>query len=365
MFYFLTPIQSDRLKLQKRDNSMCNISDPLGDGIERNLLKALGRLTTGLVNIPIRAIERRDAEKLAETEARIAITESLSKQISEQVGVSEEYVKIAGAKFAERIVREQNTLDKIVNKVTNNLQDTQQNETNNDHQTEDISDDWLNQFREVACKKNSEDAQNLFSKVLEGEIRNPGSFSLRSLTTLADMDQKVATLFNTFCSLSIVMLEDPNAFLQSPSNFKIRDVRVPIIRGSITDVATLQNRPNRRNPHTGQSAKISMSMYEKFGLGLNEFQLLSEYGLILDATYSNYPSFWYNNEIWVPMEPASTPPYKNENFQEITISGFCLTTVGKELFHITKRENPPEYLENLTEFLQEYYDVKIVRCIKQ
>ena len=50
--------------------------------------------------------------------------------------------------------------------------------------TEDISKDWLNEFRGIACKKSSEDAQNLFSKVLAGEIRKPGSFSLRATNYL-------------------------------------------------------------------------------------------------------------------------------------------------------------------------------------
>ena len=66
---------------------MCEIPDLLNKAIEKNLLKALGNLTTGLVNMPIRAIERRDAEKLAETNARIAITQSAAKQISEQLDV--------------------------------------------------------------------------------------------------------------------------------------------------------------------------------------------------------------------------------------------------------------------------------------
>ena len=34
---------------------MCDIPDLLNKAIEKNLLKALGNLTTGLVNMPIRA----------------------------------------------------------------------------------------------------------------------------------------------------------------------------------------------------------------------------------------------------------------------------------------------------------------------
>ena len=81
-----------------------------------------------------------------------------------------EYVKTAGIKHAAKIVQEQLNIDTIFTKTMERLQDEQANEADTESQIGDISDGWLNQFREVACKKNSEDAQDLFSKMLEGEI---------------------------------------------------------------------------------------------------------------------------------------------------------------------------------------------------
>ena len=328
---------------------MCNTLDAFGGGIERNLIKSATRLTTG-VNIPI---EHRDAEKLAETNARIAITQSVAKQISEQAGIFEEYVKIAVTKSFEKIVQEQLNLDMIVEEATNRLQDVQPNETDTNSQIGDISDDWLNQFRDSACKKNSEDAQDLFSRVLEGEIRKPGSFSLRALTTLADMDQKVATLFNTFCSLCIVNLVDSIAFQKSPSNLNMRDARVPIITGSNTFSGTFQH-------GSGEFAQKSEVIYKKYGFGINEFQLLLEYGFIQDVnTHTEYSSFLYNDKIWGIKKLPST----EGEFQAPRISGYSLSSVGKELFHITKRDNPPGYFELLIDFLEECYNVNIVRAL--
>ena len=334
---------------------MCNIPDLLGGNIERNLLKALGRLTTGLVNIPIGAIERRDAEKWAETNGRIANTQSVAKQISKQVEVPEEYIKAAGIKHAAKIVQEQFNLDMTVDKARDELRDVQPNETNTNSQIEDISDDWLNQFREIACKKSSEDAQDLFSKVLAGEIRKPGSFSPKALTTLADLDQKVATLFNTFCSLCIVSLENDDDFLKSRPNFKISDARVPIIRDTAIDAA-IPAYPARQ---LSEFAQISQSIYEKYGLRINEFQLLSEYGLVLDSTLIEYSHFWYNNQTWTIQKPAPT----SRDFKKTRIPGYCLSSVGKELFHITKRDNPDGYFEWLVDFLEECYDVHIMKSL--
>ena len=145
---------------------MCDIPDLLNKAIEKKLLKALGNLTTGLVNMPICAIERRDAEKLAETNARIAITQSAAKQISEQLKVPVEYVKTAGIKHAAKMVKEQLNLGTIVAKTMEGLQDIQANEADTESQIGNISDE-LNQFREVACKTSSEDAQDLFSKLIQ------------------------------------------------------------------------------------------------------------------------------------------------------------------------------------------------------
>ncbi len=335
---------------------MCDILESLGGGIERNLIKALGRLTTGLVNIPIGAIERRDAEKWEETKARIAITQSLAKEISEQTGVPEEYVKIAGAKYAGKIVQEQFNLDTIVAQTVHRLQDITQNETDTNNRIGAIGDDWLNQFREVACKKSSEDAQDLFSKVLEGEIRKPGAFSLKTLTTLADMDQKVAILFNIFSSLCLVSVADNAEFPKSRPNFEIRDARIPIIRDTPADLAAQPAYPARR---PSEFVQISRDMYQEYGLGINDFQLLSEYGFVLDSTFFEYSHFWYNGKIWGTMKPNST----GTDFKKIRISGYCLSSVGKELFQITTRDNPSGYFERLTDFLTEYYDVHVMECL--
>ena len=92
--------------------------------------------------------------------------------------------------------------------------------------------------------------------------------------------------------------------------------------------------------------------------------MLSEYGLIQAEIIIDYSHFWYNNKLYLPVEPSANHPFKTEDYQKITISGYCLSSVGKELFYITKRDNPPEYLEHLIDFLQEYYNVKIYRFPK-
>ncbi len=196
--------------------------------------------------------------------------------------------------------------------------------------------------------------QDLWASILAGEANRAGSYSPKALTTLADMNQKSLMLFNTFCSLCIVNLENPILFRKWPVNhFKMRDARVPIITGINTFSGNFQQ-------GVGEFAQKSEILYKRYFFGTDQFQLLLEHGLIQDVnTHTDYSHFWYNDEIWGILKPD---PFGKE-YQEIKISGYSLSSVGKELFHITKRSDPPGHFKLLIDFLQECYRVDIEKAL--
>lgn len=55
-----------------------------------------------------------------------------------------------------------------------------------------VDDDWLFRWREHASSVGAEDLQNLWGRVLAGEIKSPGSFSLRALDFLKNLSQQEA-----------------------------------------------------------------------------------------------------------------------------------------------------------------------------
>ena len=213
---------------------------------------------------------------------------------------------------------------------------------------------WLLNFLDKSKTVSDDEMQDLWASILAGEANCAGSYSPKTLTIVTDVDQKVATLFNTFCSLCIVNLENPNLFLKSPANFfKIRDARVPIITGSNTFSGNFQQ-------GVGKFAQKSEAIYQRYYFGTDQFQLLLEHGLIQDVnTHTDYSHFWYNDEIWGILKPDTF----GTDYQEIKISGYSLSSVGKELFHITKRSNPLGHSELLIDFLQECYTVEIDRVL--
>ena len=107
---------------------------------------------------------------------------------------------------------------------------------------------------------------------------------------------------------------------------------------------------------SGQFARKSGAIYQRYGFGMSEFLLLLEYGLIQDVnTHTEYSSFMYNDDFWSIIKPPST----DGEFQSPRISGYSLSSVGKELFHIAKRSDPPGYFKLLIDFLRECYTVDI------
>jgi hypothetical protein len=67
----------------------------------------------------------------------------------------------------------------------------------------EIDDDWLNYFVRLAEDKSTEQLQQLFGRILSGEIRRPGSFSLRTVHLMSTISKKDAEALSTILSYAI------------------------------------------------------------------------------------------------------------------------------------------------------------------
>ena len=319
--------------------------------IRRNAIKAFDRLCSALIDVPVGALERRSAEKRAESEARIKIREEITAQIVQQVKVDPEYALKAGHKFAEKIIREQLDLDKISAIAADELKSiesdnpTSQNPNEpNEGQSPDstnqevnsgkektIDDDWLNNFETEARQKSTEEMQLRFGRILAGEIRQPGSYSIKAVKLLGELDQNTANLFKKFCSACVVY----GAFGVSNGDH-VFDARVPSLGG--------------------QPGSNALS---KYGLGFGQLNILNEYNLII----SDYNS-WYDynlcimntdNPVLLPFQHQGkywilSPTPERDKTPEFRLSGVSLSNVGRELFHIIDQDPMPEYTEDLKKF---------------
>lgn len=78
---------------------------------------------------------------------------------------------------------------------------------------ENIEDDWLFRWRDSAATTTSEKLQDLWGRVLAGEMKSPGSYSLRTLDFIRNLSQKEASdiqqLFSFEALNSIIKYEAP------------------------------------------------------------------------------------------------------------------------------------------------------------
>ena len=309
----------------------------------RNASKAFGRLCSAVIGVPAGALERRSAEKQAESEARIQIIEENAAQITRQMNVPTEYAQRAGNKFAEKIIREQINLDKISIIAANELKKEEFDSSadqNADHGEERaINDDWLNDFEEEARQKSTEEMQLRFGRILAGEIRKPGSYSIRAVKILGELDQKAARLFKNLCSMCVVLGDPIHGF--------VIDARVCSLGGD-----------------------ANANALRRYGLGFQDLNILNEYGLTTSEYHSSHGydlsirnentqycfPFWYQGRYW-GLRPL--PGWEEENRHKFRLWGVNLSQAGRELLRVVEQEPMDSLTDDISkrhaEALQKFF----------
>jgi hypothetical protein len=149
--------------------------------------KAISRLIGATVEIPAAWFEQKAQGIRDETEARSKMMQTLAEK-STELGLSDPKLLERGLNsMLGRAYREQENREAVAGKVLEQLR--------LDPPPEDSagpSDDWLNLFEDFASKASSEWVRENWARVLAGEIRKPSSFSLQTMSFLAQLDQPSA-----------------------------------------------------------------------------------------------------------------------------------------------------------------------------
>ena len=261
------------------------------------------------------------------------LIDSSASQIAEQLSVDPQYARAAAAKFARKIVRERINVDQIAHIAANELKSDASAGDAEKNPSPSISEDWLNVFESEAAQMSSEQMQILFGKILAGEIREPTSFSIKTVRLMSQLDNQAASLFRRLCSLSI-SLRIPGA--KSGGGLHIFDARVPAF---------------------GNAASNSL---QDFGLNFGALNILNEYGLII-SDYNSYMDYqlsvvsekrsgWpltYQAEKWV-FVPITVPQPGNE----LRIHGVSFSQAGKELLPVVEITPNEKYTSALNSFFE-------------
>ena len=303
--------------------------------VRRNLWKALSRLSSAVIDIPVAYLEGKADELRAQTAARINLTQTTSSQIAQQMNTDPEYARRAVKQFGQKVLREQVNLDMISIKAVDELNAFGDSRIKLDSD-EAISDDWLNNFDSEARKISTDEMQTYFGRMLAGEIIKPNSFSAKSVRMLGDLDQCSAQTFVKLCSACVIR----ELFQGDPM-----DMRVSSLGG---------------NP--GNNA------LSKYGLSFEELNFLNEYGFIISDynSWINYQicigittpvtdgkthkirfPFFHQGKTWI-LDPTSEYNPK----EDFKLYGVSLTRSGRELQNIVKQIPMNDYTNDLIEFFR-------------
>jgi len=312
--------------LEKITDTIESVITGIPAPLRKNFLKAFGQLCTAAVDVPEAWLEGKAHEIRATTEARVEIIKKEGQSFANKVDAPKEYVDKASLKFASKIIKEQLNLDEITYRAAQDL--AKEGDKIDNSPKEEISDDWLNEFESQARLKSSDDMKLIFSKILSGEISKPGTFSIRTVKLISQLDNQPAKLFQLLCSHSVSLRVGK----------QVVDTRVVSL--------------------SGNAASNSLA---PFGLAFSNLNILQEYGLIISDynAFANYSKCIANNQ------PASLcfrfnnldyvldPIYGSVlNHSILNLHGVVFTKAGRELLDIIPIIPAERYQAALNQFFE-------------
>ncbi len=161
-------------------------------------VKALDRLVGAAVDIPVAWLGQRKAKIDAQTQAYTAVEAAIAATAASEAGATPEIVQQAMNVLVRKQYRKQTNRNAVGQAALEDLRSGTA-ESASDDLPETVDDDWLNIFERYAEDASTERMQALWGRVLAGEIRKPGAYSLRTLRFLSEFSQADALTFADFC----------------------------------------------------------------------------------------------------------------------------------------------------------------------
>ena len=216
--------------------------------------------------------------------------------------------------------------------------------------TDDTPDpDWIARFFGEAQEVSGAEMQQLWARILAGEVRQPRTTSIRTLDVLRNLDPRVASSFKRLCSVSSALAFVGNIQLSSP---------LDLDTGFVYPTQDMLLSDQRVVALAGNAANNTLRPY---GLGFGTLNVLNEYGLII----SDYNS-WHDYRMCILQPNVSNPlpfrlihggrqwvlrPKDMPPRGELKLSGVALTSSGRELASVVEFEPNQKYLEEYRSYL--------------
>lgn len=178
------------------------IADALGAvpaPVQTSFLKAAGRLIGSAVGIPT-AWLRRPAQAVEDTTAgRSIVAAALAKKVAEDATNDPAIMQVAADIYLPEVIRKARNRVMVARSAAEHLSGAS---TEGSHPAPP-EDDWMNLFNRCAEDASSERLQDLFGRILSGQVVRPGAFGPATLRAVSELDQAIAEDFSLAWALSI------------------------------------------------------------------------------------------------------------------------------------------------------------------
>jgi Protein of unknown function (DUF2806) len=148
---------------------------------------AFSKLVAGTVDIPLAWLEGKSQAIRDDTNSKTKLRMSLVEKAADGLENDESLVARARERFLGDLSRKQENREAVAKISLEQLSEDSERTF-----TENVSDDWLDYFSAYAEKANSEKMRDLWARILTGEVRTPGKFSLSTMRFMAELDASTA-----------------------------------------------------------------------------------------------------------------------------------------------------------------------------
>ncbi len=204
----------------------------------------------------------------------------------------------------ERVALQEATRQKNIENVADKAYD--QLEAEGTVTSDPIDPDWIRRFFNIVGDVSNNELQNIWARILSGEIKQPGSFSMRTLDTVRNISPKEAEIFQRV--MPLVLQSGQNYFISSRTE-----------------------------------------LLSKYGISYGDILCLDECGLIiqqkdLGITYhieKGKPLSLLAGQYLIRVEAVI------EALQEVRLEVYSLTCAGRELYDILYHATPLAYVVDM------------------
>lgn len=192
-------------------------------------------------------------------------------------------------------------------------------------QDHEVDHDWTARFFDDVQDVSSEDMQQLWAKILAGEVERPGSTSFRTLRVLKDMNQHVARIFSWFCVLCVY---SEGTRYASDDDGRVCNACFDRIttHGFRSSYLDLLNTHGLVNPN-----------YDSW----HDMQSAIGFGRIQPDQTNRYP-FRFQSQYWV-LYPVGGPRSMKPRSPGFPLRGASLSQSGLELSQVVRAEPLDDY----------------------